>query len=160
MLKIFQVRLQQYVNQELPNGGEFRKDRRTRDQFANSIWIIEKAREFQKTISFIHYTKAFDCVDHNKLCKILQVMGIPDHLCLLRNLYVGQETTVRTEHGTQTGSKLGKGFIKAVYCHPTYSTYMQRTSCEMLGWMKHKLESRLLGEISATSCMQMIPPLW
>ena len=67
MLKIFQVSLQQYVNQELPNGGEFRKDRRTRDQFANSIWIIEKAREFQKTICFIHYTKAFDCVDHNKL---------------------------------------------------------------------------------------------
>ena len=97
--KSFKWALQQYVNQELPNGGEFRKDRRTRDQFANSIWIIEKAREFQKTICFIHYTKAFDCVDHNKLWKILQVMGIPDHRCLLRNLYVGQETTVRTECG-------------------------------------------------------------
>ena len=97
--KSFKWALQQCVNQELPNGGEFRKDRRTRDQFANSIWIIEKAREFQKTICFINCAKAFHCVDHNKLWKILQVMGIPDHRCLLRNLYVGQETTVRTECG-------------------------------------------------------------
>ena len=92
-------------------------------------------------------------------------MGIPDHLtCLLRNLYAGQEATVRTGHGMEqlewTGSKLGKEYIKAVSCHPAYLTYMQSTSYEMPGWMKHKLESRLLGEISITSDMQMTPPLW
>ena len=97
---------------------------------------------------------AFDCVDHNQLWKILQEMGIPDHLiCLLRNLYAGQEATVRTGHGTTTGSKLGKEYVKAVYCHPAYLTYMQSTLCEMLDWMKHKLESRLPGEISVTSDM-------
>ena len=91
--------------------------------------------------------------------KILQEI-IPDHLtCLLRNLYAGQEATVRTGHGT-TGSKLGKEYIKAVYCHHPFLTYMQSTSCEMLGRMKHKLESRLLGEISITSDMQMTSPLW
>ena len=98
-------------------------------------WIIEKAREFQKNIyfCFIDNTKAFDCVDHNKLWKILREMGIPVHLtCLLRNLYVGQETTVRTGHGAQTGSKSGKEYVKAVYCHPDDLTYMQSTSCEML----------------------------
>ena len=87
-------------------------------------------------------------------------MGIPDHLtCLLRNLYAGQETTVRTGHGW-TGSKLGKEYIKAVYCHFAYLIRIQNTSCEMSGWMNHKLESRLLGEISITSDMQMTPPLW
>ena len=104
MLKILQARLQQYVNHELSDvQAEFRKGRRTRDQTANILWIIEKAREFPKNIyfCFINYAKAFDCVDHNKLWKILQDMGIPDHLtCLLRNLYAGQEATVRTEHGT------------------------------------------------------------
>jgi len=80
--------------------------------------------------------------------------------CLLRNLYAGQEATVRTGHGTMTGSKLGREYFKAVYCYPAYLTYMQSTSCEMPGWMKHKLESRLQGEISITSDMQMIPPLW
>ena len=104
MLKILQARLQQYVNCELPDGqAGFRKGRRTRDQIANIHWIIEKAREFQKNIyfCFIDYAKAFDCVDHNKLWKILKEMGIPDHLtCLLRNLYAGQEATVRTGHGT------------------------------------------------------------
>ena len=105
-------------------------------------------------------------VDHHKLWKILQEMGIPDHLtCLLRNLYAGQEATVRTEHGTtdmeqQTGFKLGKEYIKAVYYHLAYLTYMQSTSYEMLGWMKHKLESRLPDEISINSDMQMTPPLW
>ena len=78
---------------------------------------------------------------------------------LLRNLYAGQEATVRTGHGTTTGSKFGKEYIKAVYCHPAYLTYMQSTSCEMPGWMKHKLESRLLGEVSITSETQMTPPL-
>ena len=104
MLKILQARLQQYVNRELPDvQAGFRKGRGTRDQIANIRWIMEKAREFQKNIyfCFIDYAKAFDCVDHNKLWKILQEMGIPDHLtCLLRNLYAGQEATVRTGHVT------------------------------------------------------------
>ena len=103
MLKILQARLQQYVNCELPDvQAGFIKGRGTRDQIANSCWIIEKAREFQKNIyfCFIDYAKAFDCVDHNKLRKILQEMGISDHLtCLLRNLYAAQEATVRTRHG-------------------------------------------------------------
>ena len=94
-------------------------------------------------------------MDHNKLLEILQEMGIPDQLtCLLRNLYAGQEAT-EPDMEQRTGSKLGKENIKAVYCYPAYLTYMQSTSCEMLGCMKHKLESRLLGEISITSDMQM-----
>ena len=103
MLKTLQARLQQYMNQELPDvQAGFRKGRRTRDQIANICWVIEKAREFQKNIyCFTDYAKVFDCVDHNKLWKILQELGIPDHLtCLLRNLYAGQETTVRTRHRT------------------------------------------------------------
>ena len=104
MLKILHARLQQYVNRELPDvQAGFRKGRGTRDQMANICWIIKKAKDFQKNIyfCFIDYAKAFDCVDHNKLWKILQEMGIPDHLtCLLRNLYAGQEATVRTRHGT------------------------------------------------------------
>ena len=112
MFKILQARLQQYVNRELPDvQADFRKGRGTRNQIANIYWIMEKAREFQKNywnyflkaiyFCFIDYTKAFDCVDHNKLWKILQEMGIPDHLsCLLRNLYAGQEATVRTGNGT------------------------------------------------------------
>ena len=99
-----QARLQQYVNHELPDVQPgFRKGRGTRDQIANNRWIMEKAREFQKNIysCFIDYAKDFDCVDHNKLWKILKEMGIPDHLtCLLRNLYAGQEATIRTGHGT------------------------------------------------------------
>ena len=102
MLKILQARLQQYVNRELPDvQAGFRKGRGTRDQNANIRWIIEKAREFQKNIyfCFIDYAKAFDCVDHNKLWKILEEMGISDHLiCLMRNLYAGKEATVRTGH--------------------------------------------------------------
>ena len=113
MLKILQARLQQYVNCELPDiQAGFRKGRGTRDQIANSRWIIKKAREFQKNIylCFIDYAKAFDCVDHNKLWKILKEMGIPDHLtCLLRNLYAGQEATVRTGHGTTDCFQIGKG---------------------------------------------------
>ena len=104
MLKILQPRLQQHVNHELPDVQPgFRKGRGTRDQIANIRWIIKKAREFQKDIyfCFIDYTKAFGCMDHNKLWKIPQEMGIPDHLtCLLRKLYVGQEATIRTRHGT------------------------------------------------------------
>ena len=109
---------------------------------------------------FIDYAKAFDCVDHNKLWKILKEMEIPDHLtCLLRTLYAGQEATVRTREEQQTGSKLGKEYVKAVYCHPAYLTSMQSTSCKLPGWKKHKLESRFLEEISITSDMQMTPPL-
>ena len=103
MLKILQARLQQYVNHELPDVQPgFKKGRGTRDQIANICWIIEKAREFQKNIyfCFLDYAKAFDSVDHNKLWTVLKEMGIPDHLaCLLRNLYAGQEVTVRTGHG-------------------------------------------------------------
>ena len=104
MLKILQARLQQYVNHEFPDvQAGFGKGRGTRDQIANICWIIKKAREFHKNIyfSFIDYAKAFNCVDHNKLWKILQEIGIPDQpICLLRNLYAGQEATVRTEYGT------------------------------------------------------------
>ena len=113
MLKILQARLQQYVNREhLDIQAGFRKGRGTRDQIANIRWIIDKARGFQENIyfCFIDYTKAFDCVDHNKLWKILKEMGIPDHLtCLLRNLYAGQEATVRTGHGITNWFQVGKG---------------------------------------------------
>ena len=112
MLKILQARLQQYMNRELPDvQAGFRKGRGTRDQIANTRWIIEKATEFQRNIYFclIDYAKAFDCVDHNKLWKILKEMGIPDHLtCLLRNLYAGQEATVRAGHGTTDWLQIGK----------------------------------------------------
>ena len=111
MLKILQARLQQYVNHELPDvQAGFRKGRGTRDQIANICWTIKKAREFQKNYCFIDYAKAFDCVDHNKLWKVLKEIGIPDHLtCLLRNLYAGQEATVRTGHGTTDWFQIGKG---------------------------------------------------
>ena len=113
MLKILQARLQQYVNRELPDvQAGFRKGRGTRDPIANIRWIMEKAREFQKNIyfCFIDYAKAVDCVDHSKLWKILKEMGIPKHLtCLLRNLYAGQEATVRTGHGMIDWFQTGKG---------------------------------------------------
>ena len=140
----------------------------------NSFWL-EKARDFQKSIyfCFIDYAKAFDCVNHNKLWKILKEMGIPEHLtCLLRNLSARSIQATRSiqaivkkqqlelDMEQQTGSKLGKEYVKAVYCYPAYLTYMQSTSCKMLGWIKHKPESRLPGEISITSDMQMTPPLW
>ena len=129
---MLKARLQQYVNCELPDvQAGFRKGRVTRDQIANIHWIMEKAREFQKNIyfCFIDYAKAFDCMNHNKLWKIVKEMGIPDHLtCLLRNLYTGQEAAVRTGCETKTYSKSGKEYFKAVYCHPAYLTYMQSTS--------------------------------
>ena len=133
-----------------------------RDQIASICWIIQKTREFQKNnyFCFIDHAKDFDCVDHNKLWKILKEMGIPDHLtCLLRNLQV-KEQQLEPDMEQQTGSKLGKEYVKAAYCHPAYLTYLQSTSWEMLGQMKHKLESRLPGEISITSDMQRTPPLW
>ena len=117
MLKIFQARLQQYMNHEIPDGqAGFRKGRGTRDQIANICWVIKKARGFQKNIyfCFIDYAKAFDCVDHNKLWKLLQEIGIPDHLnCRLRNLYVGQEATVRIGHGTTDCLQIGKGVLES-----------------------------------------------
>ena len=130
MLKILQARLQQYGNHELPDVQVgFRKGRGTGDQIANIHWIIEKATEFQKNIYFyfIDYAKAFDYVDHNKLWKILKGMGIPDRpTCLLRNLYAGQEVT-ELDMEQQTGSKQEKEYIKAIYCHPAYLTYMPST---------------------------------
>ena len=122
MLKILQARLQQYMNREPTDvQAGFRKGKGTRGQIANIHWIIEKAREFQKNIyfCFIEYAKAFDCVDHNKLWKIMKEMGIPDHLtCLLRNLYAGQEATVRTGHGTTDWFQIGKGERQAFILSP------------------------------------------
>ena len=130
---------------------------------ANIHWIMEKAREFQKKIyfCFIVYAKAFDCVDHNKLWKILKEMGIPDHLtCLLRNLYAGQEATVRTGHGTTDLFQIGKGVHQGSMLTPC----LFNLNAEYIMWNamldKHKLESRLPGEIAITSDVQMIPPLW
>ena len=130
-LKILQVRLQQYVNCELPDvQAGFRKGRGTRIKFPTSTGSSKK-QEFQKNIyfCFIDYAKAFNCVDHNKLCKILQEMGIPYNLTfLLRNLYAGQEAKVRTGNGTADWFQIRKEYIKAVYCYPAYLTYMQSTS--------------------------------
>ena len=121
MLKILQARLQQYMNHELLDvQAGFRKGRGTREQIANICWIIEKAREFQKNFyfCFINYAKAFDCVDYNKLWKILKVMGTPDHLtCLLRHLYAGQEATVGTEHGTTDWFQIEKRSFQVGSCH-------------------------------------------
>ena len=119
MLRILQARLQQYMNRELPNvQAGFRKGRVTRDHIANIHWIIKLAREFEKNIyfCFIDYAKAFDCVDHNKLWTILKEMRIPNHLtCLLRNLYAGQEATVRTGHGTTDWFQIGKRSTSRLY---------------------------------------------
>ena len=142
MLKILQARLQQYGNHELPYVQPgFRKDRGTRGQIVN--------------------TKIFDCVDHNKVWKILKEMGIPDHLtCLLRNLYAGQEATVRTGHGTTDWFQIGKGVHQGCILSPClfnfYAEYIMRNA----GLEETQVESRLLGEISITSDMQMTPPLW
>ena len=163
MLKILQPRLQQYVKWELLHiQAGFRKGRGTRDQIASIHWVIRKAGELQKNIyCFIDYAKAFDCVDHKKLWKLLKEIGIPDHLTrLLRNLYAGQEATVRTRHGTRDWFKIGKGIWQGCILSPClfniYAEYLMRN----LGWMNHKLESRWRGEISITSEMQMTPPLW
>ena len=149
------------MNCELPDVQDgFRKGRGIRDEISNISWIIKKAGEIQKNICFcfIDYNKDFDCVDHNKLWKILQEMGVPDHCsCLLKNMYTGQEAKLELNMEQLTDSKLGKEYAKAVYRHLVYLTYMWSTSCEMPGSMNHKLESRLLGELSTTSDMQMIP---
>ena len=136
ILKILQARLQQYVNHELSDvEAGFRKGRETRDQIASIRWIIKKAGEFQKNIyfCFIDYAKAFDCVDHNKLWKILKEMGIPDHLCcLLRNVYSGQEATVRTGHGTtdwfQIGKRIRQGCILSPCLLNFYAEYIVRNA--------------------------------
>ena len=129
-------------------------------------WTIEFQKNQKKKksrcflLDFIDNAKAFDCLDYNKQWKILKEMGIPDHLtCLLICMQVKKQQ-LDLDMEQQTASKLAKEYIKAVYCHPAYLTYMQSTSWEMLGWMKHKLESRLPGEISITSDMQMTPPVW
>ena len=136
MLKILQARLQQYVNCDLPDvQAGSRKGRGTRDQITNICWIIEKAREFQKNIyfCFIDYAKAFDCVDHNKLWKILRKMGLSDHLtCLLRNLYAGQEAIIRTGHGTTDWFQIGKGVrqgcIWSPYLFNLFAEYIMRSA--------------------------------
>ena len=141
----------------------FRKGRGTRYQIANIHWIIEKARNFQKNIyfCFIDYSKAFDCVDHNKLWIILKEMGILDHLtCLLRNLYAGQEATVRSGQGTtdlfQIRKRVHQCCILSPYIFNLYAEYIMRNA----GLEETNLESRLPGEITITSDMQMTPPLW
>ena len=136
MLKILQARLQLYMNHEHPDVQVgFRKGRGIRDQIANICWIMEKAREFEKNICFcfIDYAKAFDCVDHNKLWKILKLMGIPDYLTgLLRNLYAGQEATVRTGHGTTDWFQIGKGVCQGCILSPClfnfYAEYIMRNA--------------------------------
>ena len=164
MLKILQASLRQYVNCKLPDVqvGFVKSKWRQRSNCQQPL-DHRKSKRVQKNIyfCFIDYTKAFDCVDHNKLWKILKEIGYQTiwpaswEICVQIKK---QQLELDTEQ--QTGSKLGKEYVKAIYCHSAYLTYMQSTSYEMLGWMKHKLESRLLGEISITSDMQMIPHLW
>ena len=152
------------MNRELPDvPAGFRKGRGIRDQIANIRWIVKKAREFQKNIEFCFndYAKAFDCVDHNKLWKILKEMGIPDHLtCLLRNLYAGQEATVRTGHGTTDWSQIGKevrqGCILLPCLFNLYAEYIMRSA----GLEETQAGIKIAGRISVTSDMQMTPPLW
>ena len=154
MLKVFQARVQQYMDCELPG---------TRDRIANIIWIIEKAREFQKNtyFCFIDYAKAFDGVDHNKLWKILKAMGIPDYLThLFRNLYAGQETTVRTGHRKTDWFQIGKGVCQGCVLSPClcnlHAEYIMRNA----GLDEAHAGIKIAGEISITSDMQMTPPLW
>ena len=163
MLESLHSRLQQYMNHEIPDiQAGFRKGRGSRDQIANIHWIIEKETEFQKNIyfCFIDYTNTYDCVDHNELWKILQEMGIPDHLtCLLRNLYAGQEAIVRTGHGTTDWFQIGKGVCQSCILSPClftlYAEYIRRNA----GLDKAQAGIRLLAEISITSDMQMTPHL-
>ena len=162
MLKILQARLQQYMNQEPPDvQAGFRKGRETREQISNFCWIIAKAREFQKNIyfCFIDYTKVFDYVDHNKLWKILKEIGIPNHLtCLLQNLYVGQEATVRTRHRTTEWFQIGKGvcqsYIFSTCLFNLYKEYIMRNA--RLDEAQARI--KIVGEISIISDTQMTPP--
>ena len=163
MTKILQARLQQYMNQELPDVQPwFRKGRGTRGQIANIHSIIEKQENSRKAYFFFtDYTKASDCVDRKKLWKFLQVLGMPDHLtCLMTNLYAGQEATVRTRLGTTDWFQIGKGVHQGCILSPClfnlYTEYIMRNA----GLDEAQLESTLLGEVSITSDVQMIPPLW
>ena len=162
MLKILQARLQQYMNHELPvvQAG-FRKGRGTRDQIANIYWIIEKAREFQKNIYFCFIKTmpkpltvwiTINCGKFFKRWEYQTTWPATWEICMQV-----RKQQLELDIQQQTGSKSRKEYIKAVYRHPAYLTYMQSTSCKMPGWMKHKLESRLPGEISTTSDMQMTP---
>ena len=164
MVKILQARLQQYMNHGLPDvQAGVRNGRGTRDQITNIPWITEKAREFEKNIyfCFIDYTKAFDYVDHNKLWKILKRWEYQTTWLASWEICMQvKKWQLEPDMEQHTGSKLGKEYIKAIYYLPAYLIYMQSTPCKMPGWIKHKLESRLLGEISITSDMQMTPPLW
>ena len=164
MLKILQARLQQYMNHELPDvQAGFRKGRGARDQIANIHWIIEKAREFQKNIHFCLMTMpkpltvwiTINCGKFWKRWEHQTTWPASWEICMQV-----KKQQLEPDIKQQTSSKLGKEYFKAVFCHPAYLTSMQSTSWETLGWMKHKLESRLLGEISKTSDMQMTPPLW
>ena len=155
-------RLQQHLNWKLPDVKTgFRKGTGTGDEIFNIHWIIKKAREFQEKsyFCFSDYAKAFDCVDFNKLWKILQEVGNTRPVFWEICMQVKKQQ-LELDMDQQTGSKLGKEYVKAIYCHSVYLTYMKSTSWEMLGWMKNKLESRLPGEISVTSDMQMTAPLW
>ena len=147
MLKILQARLQQYMNCELPDvQGGFRKGKGTRDKLPTSVGSQRKQGNSRKTSISASLTTLKPLTLWITLWKILKKMGLSNHpTCLLRNLYAGKEAT-EPDMEQQTGSKLGKEYVKAVYYHPAYLTYMQSTSCEMLHWMKHKLESRVLGE--------------
>ena len=163
MLKILQARLQQYVNHEISDvHAGFRKGRGTRDQVANTRWSIEKVREFQKNIyfCFIDYAKAFDLVDHNKLWEILKEMGIPDHLtCLLRNLYAGQEATVRTGHGITDWFQIGKGVRQGCVLSSCLLNLCAEYIMRNAGLDEAQAGISLPGEISIPSDMQMTPPL-
>ena len=162
MLKMLRPMLQQYMNHELPHvQAGFRKGKGTRDQIANICWIIKKAREFQKTIyfCFIDYTKVFEWITTNcgkffKRWEYQTTWPASWEICMQV-----KKQQLEPYMQQRTGSKLGKEYQKAVNCHPAYLTYIQSTSCEMSGCIKHKLESRLPGEISITSDMQMTP-LW
>ena len=165
MLKILQARLQQYVNHELPDvQAGFRKGRGTRDQIAHIRCIIEKAREFQKNIHlcFTDYAKAFECVHHNKLWKILQEMGIPDHLpCLLGNLHASQEATDRTGHGTIYWFQIGKGVRQSCILSPClfnlYAEYIMRNA----GLDEAQAGIKIAGRnINHLRYADDIPPLW
>ena len=165
MLKILQARLQQYGNLELPDvQARYRKGRGNRDQIANILWIIEKGREFQKkkttsasltTLKPLTVWITIKCGKFWKRWECQTTWPASWEICM----QVKKQQLV-PDMKQWTGSKLGKEYIKAVYCHPAYLTYMPSTSCEMLSWRKHKLEPRFPGEISGTSDMQMTPPLW
>ena len=137
------------------------RNQRSNCQHPLDHWKSKRIPEKNINFYFIDYVKAFDCMDHKKLWKILHEVEIPVHLtCLLRNLYASQEATVRTGHGTTNWFKIGKGECQDCVLSPSYLTYMQSILCEMPDWVKHKLESRFLREISIASDVQMTPPLW